>query len=327
MARDYTKYSVEGLGENLNKRKLVFTVIKDYIEKNNPSLEALLAVFPDELQGSKGVIRKEAEVDDPKRFNMKEPLKIKNGMHVVVSNQWGDNLPGFIDAAEKLGYRISPSVEKQEQGSLIAITEFDPFLLNKQFSSYEGDDSTCDQLDEEIERLLDIDPKYNAYALVYEAMGFGYEYYREEIQTYFSIAHEASNLLDVLQHQSLITRILQTHQIDSNDVNSSNIDFKLLFTSYFCEAVNTFINLDDEVLLAEFIYSQSCSEEEEIEPDDNGDWLADLTIDLVHYVYGKDLSSSDYESGYCFEANHFGSYVESGYDYPKAMREIIDERI
>ena len=108
MARDYTKYTIEGLAENLNKRQLVFNVIKDYIEKNNPTLEALLNVFPDELQGSKGVIKKEKDVDDTKRFNMKEPLKIKNGMHVVVSNQWGgDNIPSFIEAAEKLGYGIS----------------------------------------------------------------------------------------------------------------------------------------------------------------------------------------------------------------------------
>lgn len=106
MARDYTKYNVQGLGENLNKRQLVYSIVKDYIEKNNPSLETLLSVFPDELQGSKGVIRKESDVDDPKRFNMKEPLKIKNGMHVVVSNQWGENIPGFIEIAKKLGYSI-----------------------------------------------------------------------------------------------------------------------------------------------------------------------------------------------------------------------------
>ena len=106
MARDYSKYNVEGLGENLNKRQLVFTIVKDYIEKNNPTLENLLATFPDALQGSQGVVRKESEVEDPKRFNMKAPLKIKNGMHVVVSNQWGDNLPGFIQHAEKLGYSI-----------------------------------------------------------------------------------------------------------------------------------------------------------------------------------------------------------------------------
>ena len=108
MARDYTKYTIEGLAENLNKRQLVFNVIKDYIEKNNPTLETLLNVFPDELQGSKGVIKKEKDVDDAKRFNIKEPLKIKNGMHIVVSNQWGgDNIPSFIEVAQKLDYKIS----------------------------------------------------------------------------------------------------------------------------------------------------------------------------------------------------------------------------
>ena len=108
MARDYTKYSVEGLGDNLNKRQLVYSIVKDYIEKHNPSFESLLSIFPDELQGSKGLIRKETEVDDTKRFNMKEPLKIKNGMHIVVSNQWGgDNIPSFIEVAQKLDDKIS----------------------------------------------------------------------------------------------------------------------------------------------------------------------------------------------------------------------------
>ncbi len=107
MARDYTKYSVEGLGENLNKRQLVYTIVKDFIGKNNPTLENLLATFPDALQGSQGVVRKESDEYDPKRFNIKAPLKIKNGMHIVVSNQWGDNIPGFIEAAEKLDYKIS----------------------------------------------------------------------------------------------------------------------------------------------------------------------------------------------------------------------------
>jgi antitoxin component YwqK of YwqJK toxin-antitoxin module len=107
MARDYTKYSVEGLGDNLNKRQLVYSIVKDYIEKHNPTLETLLSIFPDEIQGSKGVIRKESEVDDTKRFNMKQPLKIQNGINIVVSNQWGENIPGFIEVAEKLDYNIS----------------------------------------------------------------------------------------------------------------------------------------------------------------------------------------------------------------------------
>jgi hypothetical protein len=102
MARDYTKYTVEGLAENLNKRKLVFEIVKDYAGKNKPSFEELQKVFPDEIQGTKGLIMKESEVKDPKRFNMKEPLSIKNGLHVAVYNQWGDNIADFIVASEKL---------------------------------------------------------------------------------------------------------------------------------------------------------------------------------------------------------------------------------
>ena len=137
MARDYSKYNVQGLGENLNKRQLVYTIIKDYIEKNNPSLETLLSVFPDELQGSKGVIRKESDVDDPKRFNMKEPLKIKNGMHIVVSNQWGDNLPGFIDVAEKLGYSIFKSDNQNDNSDNFSL-KLPENLILKDYSSEWG---------------------------------------------------------------------------------------------------------------------------------------------------------------------------------------------
>jgi hypothetical protein len=129
MARDYTKYHVTGLGENLNKRQLVYTIVKDFIGKNNPTLENLLGTFPDALQGSQGVVRKESDVYDPKRFNIKAPLKIKNGMHVVVSNQWGDNLPGFIQHAENLGYEInSITIEKENSdtntGDFIKLNRF-----------------------------------------------------------------------------------------------------------------------------------------------------------------------------------------------------------
>jgi len=107
VSKDYTKYKVVGLGDNLNKRKLVFNIVKDWVEKNNPSFEELQTIFPDEIQGSHGVIKKEAEVKDPKRYNLKEPLKIKNGVHVVVCNQWGNNVLNFIKASRDLGYEIS----------------------------------------------------------------------------------------------------------------------------------------------------------------------------------------------------------------------------
>ena len=108
MERDYTKYTVEGLGENLNKRQLVFTVVKDYVEKNNPSFDELQNTFTNEIQGSKGFIRKESDVKTHKHFNMREPIKIKNGVHIVVSNQWGSkNIHDLLILLEKLGYNVS----------------------------------------------------------------------------------------------------------------------------------------------------------------------------------------------------------------------------
>lgn len=117
MARDYTKYTVKGLGENLNKRQLVFEIVKDYVEKKKPSFDELTSVFKDEIQGSKGFIRKAAKVEDPKRFNTKMPLKIKFGVEVVVSNQWGSkNIDAFLSLAKKLKYKIT-FVEQQSSAS------------------------------------------------------------------------------------------------------------------------------------------------------------------------------------------------------------------
>lgn len=116
MAKDYTKYKVECLGESLNKRQLVFAIVKDWVSKNKPSLEEIQASFPEEIQGSKGFILKKSEVKDPKRFNMQEPLRIKNGTKVLVSNQWGTkNITSFLTLAERLGYSVTAT--STESGS------------------------------------------------------------------------------------------------------------------------------------------------------------------------------------------------------------------
>lgn len=95
---------------------MVYTILKDYVEKNNPSFEDLQKAFPDEVQGSKGFIRKESDVIDAKRFNMREPLKIMNGAYVVVSNQWGStNIQKFIKLSMCLGYEISTHASNSEK--------------------------------------------------------------------------------------------------------------------------------------------------------------------------------------------------------------------
>ena len=111
MARDYTKYNVGGVGEKLNKRKLVLKIVQDYVQKNNPSYDQLKKVFPDDLQGSKGMIRNVgSDKYDANRFFYNDQIKV-NDQTCVVSNQWGtENTQRFIDYATNLGY----SIEKVE---------------------------------------------------------------------------------------------------------------------------------------------------------------------------------------------------------------------
>ncbi len=135
MARDYTKYNVDGLGENLNKRKVVFSIVKDWATKNKPSLEDIKTTFPDSIQGSKGFIRKKSEVKDPNRFNIKEPLSIKNGTKVVVSNQWGSkNMTSFLEVAEKLGYKVT-AIPNDNQGT-VANAKTDSTLSAEQITTF-----------------------------------------------------------------------------------------------------------------------------------------------------------------------------------------------
>ena len=107
MARDYTKYSDAGVGENLNKRKLVAAVVADYVSKNNPTFKDLQEAFPDSIQGNKGFIRRADDIQDEKRFDTKRPLLLKYKIQACVSNQWGkENVAAFIEHVKGLGYAV-----------------------------------------------------------------------------------------------------------------------------------------------------------------------------------------------------------------------------
>ena len=193
MARDYTKYNAAGLGENLNKRKLVYTIVKDWIEKNNPSLEELQNAFPDELQGKKGVVRKESEVKDSKRFNMKEPLSIKNGLHVVVCNQWGENILDFITVSEKLGYIVTANLGKNGYLDYFKKQEFSnqsEFIQNtkKLFTGFSWEnEKDCDEVADLHKQLNEITqsdvPRYGGYLYLFTKIA--YELGEGEYDTHF----------------------------------------------------------------------------------------------------------------------------------------------
>ena len=107
MAKDYSKYSIAHLSTNLNKRKLVLTVIKNFVETKNPTLKELLISFSIDPKSDSGFIQLKEKVKNQKNFQMQDPLFTKDGYEVVVSNQWGSsNIHEFILSSQILGYEI-----------------------------------------------------------------------------------------------------------------------------------------------------------------------------------------------------------------------------
>jgi len=59
MAKDYTKYTIEGVAGNFGKSKLAYAIIENYISQNSVDFAILNAAFPDECQGGiHGVLEK-----------------------------------------------------------------------------------------------------------------------------------------------------------------------------------------------------------------------------------------------------------------------------
>jgi hypothetical protein len=113
MARDYTKYQVEGIDGVFGKGKLVLAVVQDYCSKNECTFDELKAAFPDEAQGGNtgvfGTLLEAQEIAKKRaRHFVNDKIILKDAI-IVVSNQWGDNLHLFIKQAEALGYSIQES--------------------------------------------------------------------------------------------------------------------------------------------------------------------------------------------------------------------------
>lgn len=114
--KNYSKYSFQG--RKYHKNHLVLAIVDKYL-KDNPdtSYENLVRIFPDALQGSRGVLRREEEIEDKKRYFIDNPLLAGDGVVFFVCNQWGtikekfnttrqdiDNLVEYVNG--KLKYEI-----------------------------------------------------------------------------------------------------------------------------------------------------------------------------------------------------------------------------
>jgi hypothetical protein len=331
MARDYTKYNVEGLGENLNKRKLVFTIVKDWIEKNNPSLEELQNAFPDELQGKKGVVRKEPEVKDPKRFNMKEPLSIKNGTHVVVSNQWGDNILDFIAASEKLGYIVTANSDENGYLNYFKKQEFSnqsEFIedTKKLFTGFSWEnEKDCDEVADLHNQLNEITqsdvPRYGGYLYLFTKIA--YELGEGEYDTHFEWDYAIDHGYDWWD----ITGISKT-VVELVGEKYGESEFNKYFCSLFLLTLLKIVDDASETGIAEYIVSNNVDAYKKVFPDTNDateDFVSDIVIELLKTI-GYDIH--DYEGECKIEGRYFLDIgLDMGYDYLRLAEDFRDSNI
>jgi hypothetical protein len=125
MAKDFTKYTLEGVSKNLNKARLVQKVIEVYCQNTKPNYIELKAVWFDDMQGGKGVVRLLSEIDEKNERNyyIDAPITLEDGVKVVVCNQWGkDNLSNFIYMAGFQGFKIVAENEEIESSEKVEKT-------------------------------------------------------------------------------------------------------------------------------------------------------------------------------------------------------------
>jgi len=331
MARDYTKYNAAGLGENLNKRKLVYTIVKDWIEKNNPSLEELQNAFPDELQGKKGVVRKESEVKDSKRFNMKEPLSIKNGLHVVVCNQWGENILDFITVSEKLGYIVTANLGKNGYLDYFKKQEFSnqsEFIQNtkKLFTGFSWEnEKDCDEVADLHKQLNEITqsdvPRYGGYLYLFTKIA--YELGEGEYDTHFEWDYAIDHGYDWWD----ITGISKT-VVELVGEKYGESEFNKYFCSLFLLTLLKIVDDASETGIAEYIVSNNIAAYKKSFPDTNDateDFVSDIVIELLKTI-GYDIH--DYEGECKIEGRYFLDIgLDMGYNYLKLAEDFRDSNI
>ena len=93
-ARDYSKYSVNGVG-SYGKGRMVEAVVNKYVELNPQTTVAKLKeVFPKRLQGSNFIKDSTEDIKDMKRYY---ESALPGGAKFYISNQWGTQTDGFVE--------------------------------------------------------------------------------------------------------------------------------------------------------------------------------------------------------------------------------------
>lgn len=218
------------------------------------------------------------------------------------------------------------TVEKEESNQIFNLSSFEVPKIAKLYSEQEDDEASLDKIDEKIEELLDEHPKYFILGKLFER--YGYNYQRDDVDEFFTIGDDpecsASELLELLKEESLLPRIIQREGIEHETLGPKNVNFKLLFAAYFIKSLELLVQLDNNEMLAEFIVNQSIlTIEDDYKVESSmGDWIADLTTELIEHIYGLDIIDFD---GECeIDGIYFGRAESMGYDYHSYAQEIID---
>lgn len=308
MARDYTKYTVEGLGENMNKRQVVFTIVKDWAAKNKPSLEEIQTAFPTETQGSKGFVVKASEVKDAKRFNIEEPLSIKNGTKVVVSNQWGaKNIEPFLELVKGLGYdvkKIAKAESTEKPAASTSAVSFDITQLSmRDFKKLIRTTEDKKALEANLLKQAEFNIDFWSYLLMYDyIVNEGVMELSEKLMDDAADAFliEWYEIQD--EQEPLAQFVLDKLELDFEEVQTDNekrILFNASFGSYLYFSLKEFATVEDieESDLAGYLASHDHTLLRDGEDvfDSHGvgdDWLVTLGDEWLMYC---GFDSSDYD--------------------------------
>ena len=336
MAKNYTKYTVEGVKENLGKSKLALTVIEDYVNKNKVDFTILNAAFPDKCQGGiHGVFRKIEEVKDFKRYYMDKPISLIDGINIVVSNQWGiDNIPGLIDRANGLGYTIISQDHIKEDSEIdkINFSELSVYGFVKILEKNANDENALIHLFNDLEEAIESNNSLIPFGLIAMKQTEGQINYVEEFEfngRFKYLQFYIQNLSD-LEDKPLINLVLDTHEINPvdvlNDTTTKNYFLNLLSCYFYYNLMYTILDENDSELMAEFIIAQSKISKLEIEAwSEEDDFVADHILDFIQYAIGFDIRDEAYENGCSVCGTQFISMdLDSGYDYLLLAENIIN---
>jgi hypothetical protein len=339
MAKDYSKYTIEGVADNLGKSKLAYAIIENYVSKNSVDFAILNVAFPDECQGGiHGVFRKKEEVKDAKRYYMDKPISLMDGTEIVVTNQWGiDNIPGLIERANKLGYKITRNEEVQEDNSRekTNFSDLSIYSFVKLLEKNAQDEVSLINLFNDLEEAIESNNNLIPFGLIAMKQSEAQLNYVEEFEfaSRFKYQEFYCQSLSNLEDTPLINLVLDTYEINPEDVledtNTQRYFLNLVSSYFYFNLMNTILNEDNAELMAEFIVAQSKLSKNEVEAwSEEEDFIADHILDFIEFAIGFNIRDEAYENGCTVSGNQFSSMdLDSGYDYIQLSKDIINAHI